>query len=94
MFPYMWYETLSMSSLINQSFIIAYEFDDENKYLKDYEIFFRYPKSCDQYVITNNFIADNYILNSRVSWTDYYIEDYEELNFYTQNWFKPKDLLI
>ena len=91
MFPYMWYETLSMSSLINQSFIIAYEFDDENKYLKDYEIFFRYPKSCDQYVITNNFIADNYILNPRVSWTDYYIEDYEELNFYTQNWFKPKD---
>ena len=91
MFPYMWYETLSMSSLINQSFIVVYEFDDENRYLKDYEIFFRYPKSCDQYVITNNFIADNYILNPRVSWTDYYIEDYEELNFYTQNWFKPKD---
>ena len=51
MFPHIWYESFQMNSIINQSFFLAYEFD--NNEIKNDVLFFRFPKNSDGFTINN-----------------------------------------
>ena len=72
MFPHIWYESFLMNSIINQSFFIAYEFENKSipygegveetmRNVNNY-IFFRFPKNSDGFTINNNFVPNNYLL--------------------------------
>ena len=65
MFPYIWCESLNMNTIINQSFFVSYEFDEENFILS--HLFFRYPKNIEGFIINNNFIPNSYLINPIVS---------------------------
>ena len=93
MFPYIWYETVLMNSIINQSFFIAYEYEKENKNILNDYLFFRYPKNSDGFKINDNFIPCNYILNPLVSKEDFEHDYYcDTTDYYCYiNWFKYQD---
>ena len=89
MFPHIWYESYLMNSIINQSFFIAYEvkknFDEEEKQeikiIENDKLFFRYPKNSAGFVINNNFVPNNYLLNPLVEQGEYYKSDSEYVDF-------------
>ena len=93
MFPHMWYESFQMKSIINQSFFLAYEFR-YNYRIRNWPIFFRFPKNSDGFTINNNFVPNNYILNPQVE-TDLDLDffySYQVDNFFEElNWFSLID---
>ena len=93
MFPFIWYETVLMNSIINQSFFIAYEYEKENKNILNDYLFFHYPKNSDGFKINDNFIPCNYILNPLVSEENFEHAYYcDTTDYYCYiNWFKYQD---
>jgi len=93
MFPFIWYETVLMNSIINQSFFLAYEYEKENKNILNDYLFFRYPKNSDGFKINDNFIPCNYILNPLVSEENFEHAYYcDTTDYYCYiNWFKYQD---
>ena len=107
MFPYIWYESVLVNSVINQSFFIAYEMGDvytfdyftlEYKMIKgvlNKFLFFRYPKQYNKFEINNNFSPNDYVLNPYIEVYDTFEETYgtdDYINYYHYlNWFKPID---
>ena len=89
MFPYIWYESLNVKTIINQSFFVTYEFDEQRNIL-DHYLFFRFPKNIEGFIINNNFIPNNYLINPLVNEAEFNRESY--LSFYTnENWYKSID---
>ena len=92
MFPHIWYESFQMNSIINQSFFLAYEF--ENNEIKNDILFFRFPKNSDGFTINNNFVPNNYLLNPQVEKSFDEQEFFKaRINNYMQdkNWFSILD---
>ena len=104
MFPHIWYESLQIKPLINQSFLIAYEMGDT--FSIDFEtwefiivkgmysdlLYFRFPKQNVEEEIYNNYAPNDYLLNPYVENDDVYKEWYINMNFYYYlNWFKSYD---
>ena len=99
MFPHIWYESFLMNSIINQSFFIAYEFENKSipygegveetmrNVKNNNRLFFRFPKNSDGFTINNNFVPNNYLLNPLVD--NYrFSNDIFALNYYPDsNWF-------
>ena len=104
MFPHIWYESYLMNSIINQSFFIAYEYENATTtynygeevitqviyYLPNKELFFRFPTNSDGFTINNNFVPNNYLLNPLVEGgSPYFLPLF---NYYPNvNWFKAID---
>ena len=94
LFPSIWQESLLINSLINQSFFIAYEFDQESKNIINENIFFRYPKNNDGFKVDNNFVPSHYLLNPLVSYYEYdHQETFGEFigHYSMENWFMYND---
>ena len=93
MFPSIWYESVLINSIINQSFFIAYEYDKGNKNILNDYLFFRYPKNSEGFKINDNFIPCNYILNPLVSEENFEHAYFcNSTDFYCYiNWFKYQD---
>ena len=95
MFPLIWYESLLMRSIINQSFFIAYEFVEEegSRYINDSanSFFFRYPKNSDGFTIKNNFVPNNYLLNPLVSNEEFSYPEPTDNYYEYENWFHVID---
>ena len=92
MFPHIWYESYQMNSIINQSFFIAYEF--ENDTIKNDTLFFRFPKNSDGFIVNDNFAPNNYLLNPQVEEQinkREYIQSYANNYFENKNWFSLID---
>ena len=89
MFPYIWCESLNMNTIINQSFFVSYEFDEENKLISNSHLFFRYPKNIEGFIINNNFIPNSYLINPIVSEEEphhfcdncYLYEEYDDYDY-------------
>ena len=78
-----------MKPIINQSFFVTYEFDEQRNIL-DHYLFFRFPKNIEGFIINNNFIPNNYLINPLVNEAEFNRESY--LSFYTnENWYKSID---
>ena len=97
MFPHIWYESLMMNTIINQSFFVAYEFEPESRLLMSEDaphLFFRYPKNSDGFKINNNFIPNHHLLNPAIDIQSYghYIMDDTDRNYYSfESWFINPD---
>ena len=95
MLPHIWYESLLTNILINQSFFIAYEFGDayviddgtgEGVFIKGIYnefLYFRYPKISDEFNINNNFVPNNYFLNSYIE-EEEFIDQWPIDNYYSE----------
>ena len=91
MFPIITYGAFSMNVIINQSFFIAYEFDENNKNIKNNELFFMYPRDKDAFNQNNNFVPNNYLLNPLVSKEHFEHSELINNSYYHENWFMKQD---
>ena len=97
MFPHIWYESLMMNTIINQSFFLAYEFEPESRLLMSEDaphLFFRYPKNSDGFKINNNFIPNHHLLNPGIdiqSYGHYIMDDTDRYYYGFESWFVNPD---
>ena len=100
MFPFIWYESLQIKPLINQSFFIAYEVGETISFdyitwqiitirgMASEFLYFRYPKNSVE--INNNFAPNDYLLNPYVDYYDTHNYEYRR-DYYYINWFRAID---
>ena len=101
MFPFIWYESLQIKPLINQSFFIAYEVGETISFdyitwqiitirgMASEFLYFRYPKNSVE--INNNFAPNDYLLNPYVDYYDTHNYEYRRDYYYYINWFRAID---
>ena len=95
--PIMGSGAFSSKIIINQTFFIAYEFE-ENRKIKQKELFFTIPRKGDAYNEHDNFTPSNYLLNPLIAPEELILESEEVLTstsnkqfFYKENWFMMQD---
>ena len=91
-FPYIWYQSISINSIINQSFFIAYELGGKNYSVDENYFFFRYPRNSEGFKINDNFIRSNNALNPQIfssHISDLNIKENNNYNF--DNWYMMPD---
>ena len=95
MLPLIYQESLIINSLINQSFFVAYEFEQESKTIINAHLFLRFPKNNDGFIVNNNFVPSNYLLNPLIAYYSGYdhLEVYGEFigHYSMENWFMYED---
>jgi len=90
MFPIINYGAYFTDLLIEQSTLIAYEFD-ESRNIKGDEMFFSFPRVIHPYNPGHNFMLSHGYLNPTVSKTLYAHSDYINNSYYHENFFKMQD---
>ena len=89
-YPILSFEVFMNKSRINQTFLIAYQMDN-NKNILGNEIYFNFPRLNDEFIENNIFISANNYIYPKISKTN--IEQSELINnsYYKENWFIKKD---
>jgi len=67
-YPLIATETNSVNTPINQSYLIAYEVDENNKTVGD-ELYFNFPRITDDFIQNNNFFPYNNFISPRIEKT-------------------------
>ena len=91
LFPIISYGAFSMNVFINQSFFISYEFDADNKYIKNNELFFMFPREKDTFNQNYNFVPNNFLLNPFVNREHFEHSKLINNSYYKENWFIKQD---
>ena len=90
MIPILTHSCVLMNIFINQTFFIAYEFDN-NKNIINNELFFTFPRNTDTFNENDNFTPNNILINPLVKKNHY---DHSPLignSYYFENWFMKQD---
>ena len=90
MFPIINYGAFSTNVIIDQTTLIAYEFD-ENRNIMGEELYFSFPKKVHPYNAGHNFLLSHGFLNPAVSKTLYKHTKLINDSFYNENYFKMQD---
>ena len=104
MFPYIWQESFFKNLIINQSFFMAYEFED-GLYFDYYTwedvdariitnenpLYFRFPNNKYGFKLDNNFVPNSYFLNPYIENTKFEHNYFWENYYSEENWFKMID---
>jgi hypothetical protein len=104
MFPYIWQESFFKNLIINQSFFMAYEFEDgiyrdyysdteeEIRIItKDNPLYFRFPNNKYGAKMDNNFVPNSYFLNPFIENSKFEHHLITENYYREENWFKMLD---
>ena len=93
MIPLMGNGAFYMNVVINKTFFVAYEFD-ENRKVKNKELFFSIPRNKASFNENDNFTPSNYLLNPLINGGHY--DNYKKVNnsYYNDNWFMKQDNLF
>ena len=93
MFPIIAYGAFKMNIIINQSFFIGYEFDkNNNREIKNNELFFKFPRSTNNNFYENdNFIPNDVLLNPLINNTHFKHTELVNNSYYKENWFMKQD---
>ena len=91
MLPLLTYEAFLKKTYINETFLIAYEYDKNNKNILGEELYFAFPKLKTIFERTNHFIPTNNYLSPQVIRNKQNLEEKINNNFYTENWFFKQD---
>ena len=90
--PLITYEAITKNTYINQTYLIAYEFDFNTKEIigQDY-LYFTFPKKYNELTKTSFFYPSNSFISPRVLQKE--VEHGEKFNdsFYKENWFIQQD---
>ena len=92
MLPLITHDALARYTFINQTFLIAYEFDNYNKSIIGNELYFAFPRHKSQleeaklFIPTNNFLSPQININETI-----HGEKYNDSFYYSENWFSKQD---
>ena len=90
MFPIINYGAYFTDLLIEQSTLLAYEFD-ESRNIKGEEMYFSFPRVIHPYNPGHNFLLSHGYLNPSVSKTPFNHSDFINNSYYHENFFKMQD---
>ena len=88
MLPYITFEAFTKKTYINETFLIAYEFDDNKNIIND-ELYLTFPKLKTELDITNNFIPS--FLSPQIVKNKTIFDEKKNNSFYIENWFIKQD---
>ena len=90
MVPIILHGSFMINVFINQTFFVAYEFD-ENRNILNNELFFNFPRNKDSFNENDNFTPNNYLTNPIVNQSHF--EHIELINnsYYAENFFMKLD---
>ena len=93
MLPLVGYESFLKKTYINETFLIAYEFDknDKNKNVVGEEFYFSFPKLKTHLDMTNNFIPTNNFLSPQIVKNKTNFSQIKNNSYYEDNWFIKQD---
>ena len=91
MFPIITYGALQMNVYLNRTFFIAYEFDKNNRNVKNNELFFMLPRETNTFNENDNFTPTNYLLNPLINSTHFDHTELIQNSYYNENWFMKQD---
>ena len=91
MLPLLTYDAFLKKTYINETFLIAYEYDKNNKNILGEELYFAFPKLKTIFERANHFIPTNNFLSPKVVRNKQNIEEKINNSFYTENWFIKQD---
>jgi len=91
LFPIISYGAFKMKNNITSAFFIGYEFDGNNKNIKNNDLFLEFPKNPDNFNGVNNFIPSNNMINPMVSKEPFNHSELISNSFYKENWFMEQD---
>ena len=89
--PLITYEASTKKTYINQTYLIAYEYDNKTKNIKGNELYFTYPRINGEISNLSNFYPANNLMSPQIK--NNKSEHGEKLNdsFYLENWFIQED---
>ena len=89
-YPIMSLEGFKGNSYINQSYLIAYQIDNDNQFLGN-ELYFNFPRLNGDYLKDNIFSPGNHFISPIISKTE--LETYKLIDntYYQENWFVEQD---
>ena len=89
-YPIMSLEGFKGNSYINQTYLIAYQIDDDNHLLGN-ELYFNFPRLNREYLKDNIFCPGNHYISPIISKQE--IEEYKLIDnlYYQENWFAEQD---
>ena len=91
MFPSISFEGYTRNIFINQSFLIAYEYDNNTKNVINNDFFFAFPSFDNEGKKTKNFIQDNTYIWPKISLEKNIHGEKYDNSFYKENWFIKQD---
>ena len=91
MFPTISFEGYIRNIYINQSFLIAYEYDNNTKNIKNDDFFFAFPSFENEGKKAKNFIQDNTYIWPKISLGKIIHGEKYDNSFYKENWFIKQD---
>ena len=89
-YPIISIEDFKGNSYINQSYLIAYQIDDDKDILGN-ELYFNFPRLNGENLKDNIFCPGNHFISPKISKTDF--EEYKLIDntYYQENWFVEQD---
>ena len=91
--PIMTYEAFFKKTYINQTFFIAYEFDNKTKNIIGDEFYFAFPRLKSEMFNSSNFFPTNALISPKINKNE--SKNDEEFflnnNYYKENWFTYQD---
>ena len=93
MYPIMNYGARHTNIHMNETFLIAYEFDknDANKSIINNELFFMFPRKKDIFNEKDHFTPENILINPLVSKGEFFHTEKKGNSYYKENWFTEQD---
>ena len=93
-YPIIAYQAYSIQTLINETYLIAYELDDNKNKIGE-ELYFNFPMIKDNFLENNNFHAYNDFISPKIR--DVYPENSNVLtndSYYVENWYYKQDYMF
>ena len=89
-FPMISFQAFAIQNYINQSFLIAYEMDEENNIIGE-QLYFNFPRPNKNIISCNNFHPCNDFISPKINKTKSSHSELLNNSFYSENWFTKQD---
>ena len=90
-FPLISFHCISVEIFTNQSFLISYQFDDDNNIIDNNILYFSFPRLINDYQNEIIFSPGNNLISPKISKTIVEHTDLINNSFYFENWFIKQD---
>ena len=89
-FPMISFQAFAIQNYINQSFLVAYEMDEDNNVIGE-QLYFNFPRPNNNIISCNNFNPCNDFISPKINKTKSSHSKLLNNSFYSENWFTKQD---
>lgn len=89
-FPMISFQAFAIQNYINQSFLVAYQMDEENNAIGE-PLYFNFPRPNSNIISCNNFNPCNDYISPKINKTKSSHSELLNNSFYSENWFTKQD---